>query len=238
MAFSYRSATSGFFHFTAMTLRLEVPPAIGLDMLPALTEHSTWPCCIFSSSITELSPVKIVNLVLTCFSPTGRITEGMGKQDDFLSWAPTDEEDLLLALEIYGLGRWEEVAKRTRCKTASEAERFFKERYPIAPTNSTTLSPEYFLEDIDFNVTDASLFTARWGVDLRGCRKHGRAHELEVRVPDSWAPADVKIFEDHRSYFGEDVIVEKLYWCIGGKIGNKLVQAVIPVWEIPAGQSP
>lgn len=128
----------------------------------------------------------------------------MAKPYDSLSWAATDEENLLGALEIYGLGRWEEVAKSTRCKTASEAERFFKERYPIAPTNSTTLSPQYFLEDIDFNVTDASLFTARWGVHLRRCRKHGRGHGLEVRVPDSWAPADVRRFEDHRSYFGED----------------------------------
>jgi len=110
-----------------MALRLEVPPAIGLDMLPALTEHSTWPCFIFSSSIMELSPVKIVNLVLNCFSPTERIenvSKGMSKEYDFLSWSPTDEKHLLWALEIYGLGRWEEVAKRIRCKTASEVERY------------------------------------------------------------------------------------------------------------------
>jgi len=187
----------------------------------------------------ELSRAKIVNLLLNCFNPTGKIenvSKGMGKQYDFLSWAPTDEKKLLEALEIYGLRRWEEVAKRVGCKTASEAERFFEERYPIAPTNSPTLSPKYLLEDIDYS--DGWLFTARWGVHLRSNPKHGRGHELKVRVPDSWAPVDVKRFEDHRSYFGEDVIVEKLYWCIGAKIGNQLVQSVIPVWEIPTGQSP
>lgn len=78
--------------------------------------------------------------------------------------------------------------------------------------------------------------TARWAVRMRHYRRNRRSYELEVTVPASWAPEDVKKYENDRSYLGEYVVVEKLYWCIAAKIRNKVTKSVIPVWEIPADQ--
>lgn len=151
------------------------------------------------------------------------------------SWDEIDEQNLLIAVQHHGFGKWKEVAARIHGKSPSETERHFKEKYPLSPTHPVLLPSSSILEDIDVEIadTEGAVLTSRWGVSIHYKRYPLDSHMLEVNVPDSLATEDIKNYEHEKKYVGDCVTVTGLHWCIATKIDNDIFAVRIPVWELP-----
>jgi len=160
----------------------------------------------------------------------------MAGQETSLPWDKIDETNLLMAVQHYGFGKWEQVAEYIDGKkNPSEAESHFKKRYPQSPTHPVLLpySPLRQYADARRPVAEGMVSAARWIVKWHTKREFPDGYIPEVNVPASLAPKDVKKYEDDKKYVGDYVTVTAVYWFITTKIENDFVEARIPVWQLP-----
>lgn len=158
----------------------------------------------------------------------------MVRQSEDVAWSPEDEKRLLLALEDFGMGKWEEVTARVHGKTLEEVKTHFELNYPQRPTHHVIGPIENIFSNVDQNSTrEGDVITARWFVRIRATRAIPPGGNMGFEIPQTFTERSIEKYKDKKGYEGDGVVVFILIWCIAAKLGGETIVSRIPVWTLP-----